>query len=274
VYGSHGEASRIVLAPAGVRDSFYQTIWAFTLAEKYQVPVILATDHSLSNRTENINLPSIKGLPMPQRRFATQEDLKDYKRYKLTADGVSPQAIPGMPGGMHVAEGLEHNEYGNPNYTGTNHELMVTKRLHKVDDAWKYPMATERYGDENPDVLVVTWGSTKGPVKEAVAHALQEGKKVAYVVTKILHPLPQEGFLDLIEAAPQVLVAEMNHTGQLEGLIRKTVHRPMHRLNKIQGTPMTWLEIKEKLDALHSRVQGGEDLAQTVKKEPVKGVYR
>jgi 2-oxoglutarate ferredoxin oxidoreductase subunit alpha len=250
VYGSHGEASRIVLAPAGVRDSFYQTIWAFNLAEKYQVPVILATDHSLSNRTENIHSLGIENTPILRRKFASEEDLKDYRRYKLTPDGVSPQAIPGMKGGVHVAEGLEHNEYGNPNYTGSNHEAMVTKRIHKIDDAWKYPGAVERYGDEHPDVLVVTWGSTKGPAKEAVATAIQEGRKVGYVVTKILNPLPKEGFLDLIEAAPEVIVAEMNHTGQLEGLIRKHVHRPMHRLNKIQGTPMTWLEIKEKIDAV------------------------
>jgi 2-oxoglutarate ferredoxin oxidoreductase subunit alpha len=250
VYGSHGEASRIVLAPAGVRDSFYQTIWAFNLAEKYQLPVILATDHSLSNRTENIHVPSLKGVPILRRKLASAADLKDYKRYQFTEDGVSPQSLPGMPGGVHTAEGLEHNEYGNPNYTGANHEAMVKKRLHKIDDAWRYPIATERFGDEHPDLLVVTWGSTKGPVKEAVTQALHEGKKVGYVVTKMLNPLPVEGFIDLIEKAPQVLVAEMNHTGQLDGILRKHVHRPMQRLNKIQGTPITWLEIKEKIDGI------------------------
>jgi 2-oxoglutarate ferredoxin oxidoreductase subunit alpha len=252
VYGSHGEASRIVLAPAGVRDSFYQTLWAFNLAEKYQVPVILATDHSLSNRTENIHIPSVKDVPAIRRRMATDADLADYKRYQFTTDGVSPVAVPGMKGGTHVAEGLEHNEYGNPNYTGPNHEAMIKKRLHKIDDAWQYPMALERFGDENPDVLVVTWGSTKGPVKEAVMQALSEGKKVGYLVPKILSPLPQKGFLDLIERAPEVIVAEMNYTGQLEGLLRKQMARHFHRLNKVQGTPVTWLEIKEKIDAVHA----------------------
>src|ERR671939_120678 len=104
VYGSHGEASRIVLAPAGVRDSFYQTIWAFNLAENYQVPVLLATDHSLSNRTENIHIPTLAGVPILRRKLATAADLEDYKRYRFTPDGVSPQAIPGMVGGVHVAE--------------------------------------------------------------------------------------------------------------------------------------------------------------------------
>ncbi|MEK6986458.1 MAG: 2-oxoacid:acceptor oxidoreductase subunit alpha, partial [Candidatus Thermoplasmatota archaeon] len=248
VYGSHGEASRIVMAPAGVRDSIIQTIWAFNLAEKYQVPVIIATDHSLSNRTENIVLPSLKGTPILRRKLATEADLADYKRYKFTPDGVSPQAIPGMVGGTHVAEGLEHNEYGNPNYTGSNHEAMIKKRLHKIDDAWKYPAALETFGDEHPDLLVVTWGSTKGPVKEAVLAALAEGKKVGYVVPKILNPLPETGFLDIIQKAPQVIVAEMNHTGQLEGLLRKRVTRDFIRLNKVHGTPLTWLEIKEKID--------------------------
>ncbi|HLF17007.1 MAG TPA: 2-oxoacid:acceptor oxidoreductase subunit alpha, partial [Candidatus Thermoplasmatota archaeon] len=250
VYGSHGEASRIVLAPTGVRDCFVQTVWAFNLAERYQVPVILATDHSLTVRTENLPVSSLKGVPIWNRKLATAADLVDYKRYQFTPDGVSPIALPGMKGGVHVAEGLEHNEYGNPNYTGANHEAMVRKRLGKIDDAWKYPGAIERFGDENPDLLVVTWGSTKGPAKEAVVRALQEGRKVGYLIPKILNPLPQAGFMDLVAKAPQVLVAEMNHTGQLEGLLRKHVGRHFERLNKVQGTPMTWLEIYEKMDAL------------------------
>jgi 2-oxoglutarate/2-oxoacid ferredoxin oxidoreductase subunit alpha len=250
VYGSHGEASRIVLAPSGVKDCFYQTIWAFNLAEKYQVPVILATDHSLANRTENVPVPSIQGIPILRRKMASEEDLKDYKRYKLVSDGVSPQAVPGMKGGTHVAEGLEHNEYGNPTYTGENHEAMMRKRLEKIDDAWKYPMALERFGDEDPDVLVVAWGSTKGPVKEATMRLLEEGKKVGYLVPKILNPLPIDGFLDVIEKAPQVLVVEMNHTGQLEGLLRKRTARHYHRLNKVHGTPITWLDVLEKIEGL------------------------
>ncbi|HLF15809.1 MAG TPA: hypothetical protein VI796_00005, partial [Candidatus Thermoplasmatota archaeon] len=200
--------------------------------------------------TENVPISSLKGTPVWNRRLASAEELKDYKRYKFTKDGVSPMAVPGMKGGVHVAEGLEHNEYGNPNYTGSNHEAMIAKRLHKIDDAWKYPGAVERFGDEHPDLLVVTWGSTKGPAKEAVVRALEEGKKVGYLIPKMLHPLPEGGFLDLVAAAPQVLVAEMNHTGQLEGLLRKHIGRHFERLNKVQGTPMTWLEIYEKMDSL------------------------
>ncbi|HET6399275.1 MAG TPA: 2-oxoacid:acceptor oxidoreductase subunit alpha [Candidatus Thermoplasmatota archaeon] len=249
VYGSHGEASRIVLAPTGVRDCFHQTIWAFNLAERYQVPVILATDHSLTVRTENVPVSALKGTPVESRKLASKEELEgDFRRYRFTPDGVSPMSLPGMPGGVHIAEGLEHNEYGNPNYTGTNHEAMIQKRLGKIADAWRFPGSVERFGDEKPDLLVVTWGSTKGPVKEAVVRALEEGKKVAYLVPKILCPLPREGFLDLVRAAPQVLVAEMNFTGQLEGLLRKEVAREYIRLNKVQGTPMTWLEIYEKID--------------------------
>lgn len=250
VYGSHGEASRIVLAPAGVRDCFLQTIWAFNLSEKYQIPVIIATDHSLSVRTENVILPDVRELPIIQRDLATPADLADYKRYKFTPSGVSPQAVPGMKGGVHVAEGLEHNEYGNPNYTGSNHEAMIKKRIHKIDDAWDYPNAVERFGDENPDVLVVAWGSTKNPTKEAILSCLDEGKKVAYAVPKILNPLPRKGFLDIVEKAPQVIVVEMNYTGQLEGILSTRMNRPLHRLNKVQGSPVTWLEIKEKIDAV------------------------
>ena len=253
VYGSHGEASRIVLAPTGVKDCFYQTIWAFNMAEKYQVPVIIATDHALANRTENIVLPSLEDTPIMTRAFATDAELADkYARYRFTESGVSPIAIPGMKGGMHVAEGLEHNEFGHPTYTGENHTAMIEKRLGKISDAWQYPMAMERFGDEHPDVLVVAWGSTKGPVKEAVTRLIEEGKKVGYIVPKILCPLPKEGFLDIIQEAPEVVVVEANFTGQLEGILRKETVRSYHRLNKVMGSPVSWLEVVEKVDAILS----------------------
>ncbi len=253
VYGSHGEAPRIVLAPSGVRDCFHQTIWAFNLAERYQVPVYLATDHSLANRTENLPVAAFEGVDIWDRRLATEEELNvegGFKRYKHTDDGVSPMSIPGMPNGYYVAEGLEHNEFGDPTYTGENHMAMMDKRMGKIADAWKYPMALEQFGDENPDLLIVTWGSSKGPVREAVMHLLEEGLKVGYLVPKILNPLPVEGFLDKVKAAPNVLVVEMNYTGQLEGLIRKHMARDFHRLNNIMGTPVTWLEVKERAEAV------------------------
>ncbi len=249
VYGSHGEASRIVIAPTGVRDCFFQTIWAFNMAEKYQIPVILATDHALANRRENLKMLELGDTPILRRKFASDADrAEDYKRYKLTEDGISPQAIPGMKGGMHVAEGIEHNEKGDPTYTGENHTAMMEKRYGKIADAWKYPGSIERFGDENPDVLVVTWGSTKGPVKEAVTRLLEDGKSVGYIVPKILCPLPREGFLDIIQGAKEVIVVEMNFTGQLEGILRKETAREYHRLNKVFGTPITWLEVVEGIE--------------------------
>lgn len=257
VYGSHGEASRIVLAPTGVRDCFFQTIWAFNMAEKYQIPVILATDHSICNRVENVPVPVLGDTPIIDRRLATEEELKDYLRYRLTNDGVSPMAIPGMKGGQYVAEGLEHNEHGDPNYTGENHEAMMNKRMGKIANAWQYPLAVERFGDENPDLLIVTWGSTKGPVKEATMRLLEDGRKVGFLVPKILCPLPREGFLDLIQAAPEVLVVELNHTGQLEGLLRKETAQHFHRLNKVTGNPVTWLEVAEEAE----KILGKEVLA-------------
>ena len=262
VYGCHGEASRIVIAPSGVRDCFYQTIWAFNLAEKYQVPVIIATDHALANRRENLPPLELEDTPIIRRKLA-EGPQEDYKRYKFTDDGVSPQAVPGTPGGMHVAEGLEHNEKGDPTYTGENHTAMMDKRMGKIADAWQYPRAVEHLGDEDPDLLIVTWGSSKGPVKEATMRMLEDGKKVAYVCPKILNPLPKEGFLDLVDGAKEVLVVEMNYTGQLEGLLRKHHTRHYNRLNKIMGTPITWLEIQEAAEA----VLAGEDLERPEERE-------
>ncbi len=271
VFGSHGESSRIVLAPSGVKDAFKQTIWAFNLAEKYQVPVIIASDHSLSNRTENVQIPQLGDMPLMKRELVDQSELSDearFARYALTESGISPVSVPGMKGGNYVAEGLEHNEYGDPTYTGENHTAMVAKRLNKIHDAYQYPDALEVFGDENPDVLIVAWGSTKGPVKEATMNLIAEGKKVGYLIPKILCPLPREGFLDRIQSAPDVVVVEANYTGQLEGLLRKETVRDYHRLNEIMGTPISFLQIQEKVDAILGHtdpesLRAGEELEAT-----------
>lgn len=147
VYGSAGESPRIILAPTSVEDTFYQTIRAFNLAEKYQLPVIILTDQSIGYRKATVKMPDFdhifqvdkhdrkRKIKIPradlidilQRQEPTKEELNDYKRYKDTKNGISPIARPGTPGGQYVATGLEHDEYGRTDQSPENH-LKMSKR--------------------------------------------------------------------------------------------------------------------------------------------------
>ena len=110
VYGAHGEAPRIVLAPGDVEECLYYIIHAFNLSEKYQCPVIFLTDQSLAHRTQTFAWPDFKRVPVINRLLPTPADLKEYKRFVMTESGVSPMALPGMEGGCYAATGLEHSE--------------------------------------------------------------------------------------------------------------------------------------------------------------------
>ena len=132
VFGSHGDAPRVVLAPGNVEECLYYIIHAFNLAEKYQVPVIFLTDQSLAHRTQTFAWPDFKRIPVINRTTPTDEELKEYKRFKLTENGVSPMAIPGTAG-VYAATGLEHTERGAPNFTPQMHTTMLGKRAKKIE---------------------------------------------------------------------------------------------------------------------------------------------
>ncbi len=185
LYAANDEAPRFVIAPDSVEDCFYQMVNAFNLAEKYQLPVIVLTDQAMSERVETIrplDLGRVQVVDRLKPDLAGLDRENGYKRYALTEDGVSPMAIPGMRGGHYVAEGLEHNERGAPNYTPEMHTAMMEKRYRKVESArrelrnWN---VVDEWGDPGAEIGIIGWGSTKGTVREAMARAMQEGVRVA-----------------------------------------------------------------------------------------------
>jgi 2-oxoglutarate/2-oxoacid ferredoxin oxidoreductase subunit alpha len=132
VFGGTGDCPRVVLAPIDTRSCYDATVLALYLAEKYQTLVVLLLDFFLSNSIRNIDLPEKPKPEMLKANIAPDPaDLADYQRYKLTDSGISPRTIPGTPNGMFFATGLEHDEYGRPNYTDKGHTDMSAKRFRK-----------------------------------------------------------------------------------------------------------------------------------------------
>ncbi len=262
VFGAHDDAPRIVMAPVSVEDNFYQMINAFNLAEKYQTPVIFLSDQDMSVRVQTIPPFDLSRVQLEQRLvWDPQSDGHGpFERYVDTPSGVSPMSLPGMKGGQYVAEGLEHAASGAPEYTPEQHTENMQKRARKirgaVQDAIKWNMF-ERFGDEDAPVAIVGWGSTIGPVREAVDRARGEGMKVAVLYTKMIFPLPSEVIGKFIEGREAVIVPELNFTGQYARMIQAEFWREVVSLRKYGGIPFAAHEIYDKIREVYSNLGMG-----------------
>ncbi len=239
LYGSHGDAPRIVMAPVSVEDCFFAIIDAFNYAEQYQVPVILLTDQGLATRLEVIHRPDVSKLTLTPRKTSKGMAREDYKRYEYTADHVSPMGIPGEPNGMYVATGIEHNEYGHPAYTPEIHLNMSHKRWDKLD-----PLRTEArqaaHGETQPtDVAFIGFGSTFGPVREAIDRLTELGMSVGSFYPRVLAPFPAQAVIDFVADARRVIVPELNFTGQLARLIKAETGIELESVAQCNGLPFT-----------------------------------
>ncbi|MBF0123758.1 MAG: hypothetical protein HQL60_00315 [Magnetococcales bacterium] len=258
LYGSPGDAQRIVIAPTNVEGCYRCAGKAFELAERFQTPVIVLLDLYLSNRYETVLLANA-GSPFELDANCSVRPLEQgeiYQRFAITADGVSPRAVPGQPGCMHVVTGLEHNELGRPNDQGDNHERMSRKRHDKLKGALAHPDFTKckRFGDEGPvDVGLLSWGSTFGECLEAMLKARNEGIRCAAMKVVMLSPLPIEPITQFMDDCRVVLVPELNYEGQFAHLIQGTLARPVVRLSRVPSGPMPVEEILEQIRRLANR---------------------
>ncbi len=255
VFGGHGDAKRIVLAPTNVEGCWKCAGKAFELAEAYQVPVIVLLDLYLSNRYETVVFPEKESFLRDVHKKMRQDQSEPYRRYEMVIDGISPRAIPGQDGGIYTATGLEHTEFGRPSDQSRDHRRMSHKRHHKLATAVKYPeiTITKRFGHEGKvDVGVLSWGSTFGEVLEAIAIAQSEGISCAAMKVVMLSPLPVEAVQAFFNDCGEILVPELNYEGQFANLICGTIGRPVTRLNRVTGKPM---EVEEILAAIRTAAQ-------------------
>jgi 2-oxoglutarate ferredoxin oxidoreductase subunit alpha len=255
VHGSAGESPRIVIAATSVENCFYDTIRAFNLAERFQMPVILLSDQSMGYRTKTVERPRVDNLRIEERVRAGESDLEDFRRFADTESGVSPTVVPGSADASYVTSGLEHDEWGRANYTPENRARMVAKRYRKLDTLRR---ELEAQGDGVLDVPaeaeigIVGWGSTEGTITEVVSELRAGGLPVAHYHPKVLHPLPVETVRRFIEPLKKVIVLEENHTGQFAQHLRAHVDfraTEVVRVNQCSGLPFTPDEVRAAISA-------------------------
>jgi 2-oxoglutarate/2-oxoacid ferredoxin oxidoreductase subunit alpha len=260
-FGGHGDSPRVVLAPASVEDCFYVAIEAVNIARKYNVPVLILSDQAIATRIEAFTEPNLEQVCQDISPDFTP--VADHKAYDLsTPDGIAPRVVPGtrsLSGRYSIATGLEHDEFGHPTGSPKLHMQMSARRRKKLQALGAALPTPKVYGPPEGNILLVGWGSTQGPIQEAVDRARAAGDSVSSLHIKNLNPLPP-GLENIFSGFNHVLVVEMNDEGlygygQLAGLLRARYCDPKIRgVNKTDG--LTW-KVKEILDRAKSNVASG-----------------
>jgi 2-oxoglutarate/2-oxoacid ferredoxin oxidoreductase subunit alpha len=257
-FGGHGDSPRVVLAPATVEDCFSTAIEAVNVARHYSVPVILLTDQAIATRIEAFEEPDLERVCQDLAPDLTP--VADSKPYDLAAtDGISRHLPPGtrvLSGKYPVVTGLEHDEMGHPSGAPKLHVQMTAKRRRKLQALAEELPLPAVYGPAEGQALLVGWGSTQGPIREAVDRARAGGAEVSALHLHFLHPLPN-GLEQIFSGFEHVFVVELNDEGlygygQLAAILRGRYCDPRIRgINKTDGLNF---KVKEILAALQSRL--------------------
>lgn len=253
MYGGHGDSPRVVIAAQSVEDCFYTAIEAVNIARKYSVPVMFLSDQAIATRIEAFQEPNIEKVTQDISPDLTP--IAEAKPYDLNApNGVAHHVAPGTPvlsGKYPIATGLEHDEMGRP-ASPKLHAPMVSKRRKKLQILASELPVPKVYGDPEGTILVVGWGSTMGPIREAVDKARAVGSKVSAIHLRHLSPLPP-GLEEIFNEFTHVIVVEMNDEGiygygQLAGLLRsRFCSTKIHSLTKTDGLTFKVREIVDRL---------------------------
>ena len=267
IRAGHGEFPRVVFASGDIEESYYDSIKAFNFAEKFQMPVIHMLDKAIANSVttcrifdqskvhvnrgsylENITLESLdSGRTEHYRRFRFTED-NNYN----TIDSISPRVPLGTENGIFWNTGDEHDEEGHISEDPNNRTTMMNKRMGKLKMALDEIDEEDKaipYGAKDPNALIViSWGSTKGAILDAMDKLIEEGKMIRFVQVRLLYPFPSDRIKSLIDGYKPLVDIEMNYSSQLASLINENLSVRMdYLIAKYNGRPMSASEIYDAL---------------------------
>jgi len=251
---AHGEFPRIVLCSGDMEESFYDAIRIFNYAERFQMPSIHLIDKGLANNSMTISPPKGDLVPIQRGKLIQGDhegngEAEPYRRFAFTEDGVSPRAVLGMPGYRFWNTGDEHDETGHIEEDPDNRVKMMTKRMTKLDTAAKGIPAGEkvnffRSSKEQADVTLVSWGSTKGPILDAMKLLERDGIGVEFLQIRLVSPFPTETVKQKLADAKLMVDIEQNYSGQMAAVIaEKTMIDIKNKIVKFNGRPMSQDEI-------------------------------
>lgn len=246
-----GDYPRMVIAPRNPEDAFHQTVRAFNLADKYQIPVIILGDQYLADTTRTIDPFDLSKVTI-EKHLACESELNEgeYKRYKLTDNNISPRIYPGqIPGKTFTVDSDEHDEFGKITESADVRVKMQNKRLNKIELLKGDIQEPEFIGSSDPDTLIVAWGSLEGAIIDAVDRLNKsENNKYAALIFGDVWPLPTKLLEEYAEKVKTIINVEQNSTGNLASLIREVTGIAMSSsILKYDGRQISASEIVEKI---------------------------
>jgi 2-oxoglutarate ferredoxin oxidoreductase subunit alpha len=249
MHAGHGEFPRIILASGDIKECFYDAAKVFNLAEKYQTPTIHLMDKAMANCSQTFPVFDYGKFKIDRGQLLTEKDVegKDYRRFQFTESGVSPRVPLGTKGALTWYTGDEHNETGHISEEPFNRILMMEKRMKKLDLVEKETPLEDKlafFGDQTSENIVVSWGSPKGAIIEALNMLKEEGLSAGFVQVRMVVPFPTELMKKTLTGKKRIIDIEDNYLGQLGEVVKeKTGIAPNYHVLKYTGRPMTTTEI-------------------------------
>nr|AIF01559.1 pyruvate flavodoxin/ferredoxin oxidoreductase domain-containing protein (korA) [uncultured marine thaumarchaeote KM3_149_F07] len=248
INAGHGEFPRIVYASGDVEDSFYDTGKCFNFADIFQVPVIHILDKFIASSVVTCKRFEPDLVSIDRGKLLEKVD-GDYKRFAHSPDGISPRSKLGLENGVFWNTGDESDEYGHISEDPVNRIQMMDKRQKKVEQILTLiPKNDQAVAYGKSDICILSWGSPKGPILDAIEMHRKEGHEIGFIDIKLLEPFPTEHVKSLLKDSSTIVDIEANMTAQLGSLIRKNLLKdPDYYVLKYTGRPMTCIEIFDSL---------------------------
>ena len=255
VFGGHGEFPRIVYASGDIEESFYDTCLCFNYSDVYQLPVIHMMDKFLSSTTTTCPVFDPSRVTIDRGRLLDSID-GEYRRFQLGGDGISPRSYLGLKNGIFWNTGDESDETGHITEDPVVRRQMMDKRLARMDIVLeRVPEEEQAVCHRSGEYTIVSWGSTKGPILDALEMLESEGVSVGFIQVKMLHPFPAKLVERLLGGARVIIDVESNQTGQMGNLFSQNIFRRIdHYILKYTGRGMTCDEL---YDAMSDIIRGG-----------------
>jgi 2-oxoglutarate ferredoxin oxidoreductase subunit alpha len=253
VHAGHGDFPRMVLASGDIKECFYDAALAFNYAERYQMPVIHLIDKALANSSQTYRIFDIGQFKIERGAILSEADLQgqEYRRFRFTENGVSPRVFLGTRRGVHWYTGDEHNEIGHISEEPANRIMMIEKRMKKLETADKEIPVEEKlnfFGDKTSKNMVISWGSPKGAILEAMSKLGEEGFSLGFLQIRMIQPFPKEYVGKVLQGSRKIITVENNYSGQLAEVVKEnTGMQANFHILKYSGRPMSTTEVYDAL---------------------------
>lgn len=240
ISASQDEFPRIVLAPGDVSEAFDSSKMAFSLADEYQIPVIVLSDKHLSESNQSFHIDQTQYAFTSQNLNSNPRTDENgfFTRYRLTDSGVSPRTVPGIQNGYYLCNSYEHDVYGLSSETAEDRQQQMDKRFKKFRSIQKHIPKQYYVTQEQAQITLISWGSTKGPIRQAITQLNNEGIYANHLNLSWVWPFPVEQVTSVLQSAVNPIIVEGNKTYQMAQLIRQHTGLDIyHKRNKYDGRP-------------------------------------